>query len=93
MQYAHEHVPEVLRTFLKVLNMTQDQLGGAFSLSQTQVSRRLSGRGDISQDELTGLAAFFGVEISTFYKPVPEAVTDLMRSAKLDEGSSVPAAA
>jgi transcriptional regulator with XRE-family HTH domain len=85
MKYAHDHVPEVLRTFLRLLNMSQEQLGGAFGLTQTQVSRRLSGRGDISQDELRGLAAFFGVEMDTFYKPLAEAVADLMASAKLDE--------
>jgi transcriptional regulator with XRE-family HTH domain len=92
MSWAQAYVPEVLRTFMRVAGVGQTEIGAAIGLTQTQMSRRLNGRSDLSQQELVALAKVFGVEAATFYKPLPEAVADLMASAKLDElrsGSSI----
>lgn len=94
--WATTHVPQVLRTFMRLVPVSQEQLGERVGWSQRQVSRRLSVPGALAQEDLYALADLFGVEIATFYKPLPEAVADLMGSAKLDElrsGSSVLVAA
>lgn len=96
MTWAQAYVPEVLRTFMRVAGIGQTDLGAVIGLSQTQMSRRLNGRSDLSQQELVALARVFGVDVATWFKPMPEAVADLMGSAKLDElrsGSSVLVAA
>lgn len=96
MSWAQTYVPQVLRTFMRVAGVGQADMGAVIGLTQTQISRRLNGRSDLSQQEIAALASVFGVQVATFYKPLPEAVADLMRSAKLDElrsGSSVLAAA
>lgn len=85
MSWAQAYVPEVLRTFMRIANVGQEHLGAAIGLTQTQISRRLNGRSDMSHQELAALARVFGVELATFHKPLPEAVADLMASAKLDE--------
>lgn len=94
--WATTHVPQVLRTFMRLVNLSQEQLGDFVGWSQRQVSRRLTVPGALAQEDVYALADLFGVEIATFYKPLPEAVADLMASAKLDElrsGSSVLVAA
>lgn len=96
MHWARHHVPDVLRTFMGVARVSQESLGSAIGLTQSQMSRRLLGRSDFSQQEVAALASIFGVEVATFYKAMPDAVADLMGSARLDElrsGSSVLVAA
>lgn len=81
-QHARTHVPNVLRTFLRVTGRSQQELADALGLTQPAISRRLRGTGHISQDELVAIAAFFEVPLGTFYKDMPEAVTDLLIAQK-----------
>ena len=81
MERARLHVPEVIRTFMRVRGVSQEQIGFALGLTQRQVSRRLNVPGAISQEELAGLAAIFGVPPSSFYRPLPDALADLFRAA------------
>lgn len=83
--WAVTHVPQVLRTFMRLVPLSQEQLGEAMGLSQRQVSRRLNVPGALAQEEVWALADLFGVGVETFYKEMPEAVADLMASARLDE--------
>lgn len=80
MERARRHVPEVIRTFMRVRSVSQEQLGFALGLTQRQVSRRLNVAGAISQEELAGLAAIFGVPPETFYKPLADALADLFKA-------------
>ncbi len=78
LERARRNVPEVLRAFLRVTDVSQETMGAGIGLSQRQISRRLCVPGALSQEEVAALAAYFGVPVATMYKPVPEAVSDLM---------------
>ncbi len=79
---AAEHVPQVVRAFMRLRQVSQEHLGEALGLTQRQVSRRLNVPGSIAQEELAALAAFFGVQPATFYKSLPEALADLIAATK-----------
>lgn len=74
---ADTRVRETLGVFMRVRKITQAQLGEHLGMSQTQVARRLNVPGALSASELAAMAAFFQVEIATFLKPLPEALSDL----------------
>lgn len=80
MERARHQLPEVVRTYMRVLRVTQEELGEALGLTQRQVSRRLIMPGSISAEEVAALADFFGVEITSLYKPVPAALADLLNT-------------
>lgn len=80
METARKQAPEVIRTFMRVRGVTQQQLGEAIGLTQTQLSRRLAVPGSLSHDEMVGLARVFGVSVETFYKPLADALADLFRA-------------
>ena len=82
MERARTHLPEVVRTYMRVLGISQEQLGEAVGLTQRQISRRLTVPGSLSGEDIAALAAYFGVEIASLFKPLPEAVTDLLRSGQ-----------
>jgi transcriptional regulator with XRE-family HTH domain len=82
MERARQHVPEVIRTFMRVRGVSQEEIGFALGLTQRQMSRRLNVPGAISQEELAGIASFFDVEVATFYKSLPDAVADLLSRIK-----------
>jgi plasmid maintenance system antidote protein VapI len=81
-RHARTHVPNVLRTFLRVTGHSQQELADALGVTQPAISRRLRGTGTISQDELVAVAAFFEVPVESFYKDLPDAVTDLLTAQK-----------
>lgn len=82
MERARSHLPEVIRTYMRVRDISQEQLGQALGMTQRQVSRRLTVPGSISGEEVAALAKFFGVDVASLYKPIPEAVSDLLISGK-----------
>ena len=88
MATARRQVPATIRAFMRLWDISQHQLGEALGLTQTQVSRRLSVPGSLSYDELEGIARFFSVPVTSFSKPLREALADLPdRPASLrDEG-------
>jgi len=77
---ANRTVMEVIRTFMRVMQVSQEALGDALGLNQPQISRRLRVPGSLSVGELVAFARFFRVDPSTLYKPVPEALGDLARA-------------
>lgn len=81
MERARAHLPEVVRTYMRVLRISQEQLGAALGFTQRQISRRLTVPGSLSGDEVAALAAFFGVEVTSLYKAVPDALSDLLQSS------------
>jgi transcriptional regulator with XRE-family HTH domain len=76
MAEARKHVPHVIRTFMRVRGTTQEDLGAAIGLTQTQLSRRLA-KSTFTYDELVGIAKVFGVHVTTFEKPIKAALSDL----------------
>lgn len=90
LERARRDVPRVVRKFILVTGITQEQLGGALGLSQRQISRRLCVPGALAQEEVAAIAAYFGVPIETLHKPVGEAVRDLLDSGvSLDSATRV----
>jgi transcriptional regulator with XRE-family HTH domain len=79
---ASESVPKVIKTFMRVADVSQQQLADALGMTQTQVSRRLNVPGALSAGELMAMAAFFEVPVESFYKDLPDAVTDLLTAQK-----------
>ncbi len=77
MERARTHLPEVVRTYMRVLGISQEELGQAIGMTQRQVSRRLTVPGSLSGEDIAALAVYFGVEIASLFKPLSEAVTDL----------------
>ena len=78
LERARRDVPAVVRAFLRVTDISQETVGAGIGLSQRQISRRLSVPGALSQEEVAALAAYFGVPVATMYKPVRDAVADLV---------------
>lgn len=78
LERARRDVPRVVRKFIDVTGITQDQLGEALGLSQRQISRRLCVPGALAYEEVVAIATYFGVPIETLSKPIPEAVRDLL---------------
>ncbi|HEV2071053.1 MAG TPA: helix-turn-helix transcriptional regulator [Acidimicrobiales bacterium] len=90
LERARRDVPRVVRKFITVSGITQEQLGAALGFSQRQMSRRLCVPGALAQEEVAAIAAYFRVPIETLHKPVPEAVRDLLDSgATLDSATRV----
>jgi transcriptional regulator with XRE-family HTH domain len=94
LERARRDVPRVVRKFMVVTGVTQEQLGAALGLSQRQMSRRLCVPGALAQEELAAIARLFGVSLDTFHKPLQEAVRDLLdvwdpASTTLDEATRV----
>lgn len=77
MRMAEQNVPAVLKAFMRAEGMNQAGLGTVIGIDQRQVSYRLRRPDSISPKELGGWARHFGVGVSTFYKPVREALRDL----------------
>jgi transcriptional regulator with XRE-family HTH domain len=89
MERARTHLPEVVRTYMRVLGISQEELGQAIGMTQRQVSRRLTVPGSLSGEDIAALAAYFGVEIASLFKPIPEAVTDLLHSDRTGKEASL----
>src|SRR5205814_424749 len=82
MDRARNHVPEVLRAFMRFAGVDRYDLAGVMGLTPTQLNRRLHVPGALAQHELAGLAAFFHVPVDTFYKDLTEALNDLAEAAE-----------
>lgn len=80
MSVADERARRLIRTFMRLCDISQGDLAEALSMTQTQISRRLNVAGSLSYGELAAIAAFFGVPVSTFEKDEQDAVNDLFES-------------
>ena len=76
MRRASLHVPEVIRTFMRMAKLDRYRVAESVGLTPTQLTRRLTVPGALSAHEVAGLAVYFDVSIDTFYKELPEALTD-----------------
>ncbi len=83
LERARHNVPRVIRKFLVVTGITQEQLGSVLGLSQRQMSRRLCVPGALAHEEVAAIAAYFGVPVETLQKPVQEALRDLMQEGRV----------
>lgn len=82
MRRARENVPAVVRALMRVEGVNQATLGAALRLGQRDVSYRLTHPQAISVDELAGIAAYFGIEVTTLLKPEREALADYFLSTR-----------
>jgi len=78
MNVADRRAMRLIRTFMRVRDVSQGQLAQALHMSQTQISRRLNVPGALSYGELAAVAAFFGMPVSVFEKEEREAVNELL---------------
>lgn len=83
MHEAQAHLPVVVRAAMRVTGTSQQALADALGFTQTQISRRINVPGALSADELAAVAAFFQVDVASFYKPLPEAVADVLTAQKV----------
>lgn len=82
-QRAQQNVPRVIKKYLAVTGISQEQIGAVLGLTQRQMSRRLCVPGALAQEEVAAIAVYFGVPVETLQKPVPEAIGDLMREGRV----------
>jgi antitoxin component HigA of HigAB toxin-antitoxin module len=61
MAEAREQVPLTVRALLRHFDLSQGDLGLALGLSRQSICNKLTGRGVLRQEEVLGLAQFFGV--------------------------------
>ena len=58
IERASLHVPEVIRTFMRMAGVDRYRVAEGMGLTPTQLTRRLSVPGALGQHELAGLAAY-----------------------------------